>query len=116
MHMYHANTDMVSVCFLFPFLGEDMKKAIIGGLFAGLVALSSACSFTVPHFANPGDITEATKEGRASCGIILGLFRTGDCSITTAARNADIHEVMVVDSVEANYIFYVKSETIVRGK
>ena len=93
-----------------------MKKAIIGGLFASLVALSSACSFTVPHFANPGDITEATKEGRATCGIILGLFRTGDCSITTAARNGDVHEVMVVDSVEANYIFYIKSETIVRGK
>ena len=93
-----------------------MKKAIIGGAFACALALCSACSFTVPHFANPGDITEATKEGRATCGIILGLFRTGDCSITTAARNGDVHEVMVVDSVEANYLFYIKSETIVRGK
>ncbi len=93
-----------------------MKKAIIGGLFAGLVALCSACSYTVPHFANPGDITEATKEGRATCGTILGLFRTGDCSINTAANNGGIHEVLVVDSVEANYIFYAKSETIVRGK
>lgn len=92
-----------------------MKKAILAGLF-GVLALTSACTYTVPHFANPGDISQATKEGRGTCGIILGLFRTGDCSISTVAKNAGINEVMVVDSEESNYIFYIKSETIVRGK
>lgn len=92
-----------------------MKKAILAGLF-GALALTCACSYTTPHFANPGDISQATKEGRGTCGIVLGLFRFGDCSINTVARNAGINEVMVVDSVEANYVFYIKSETIVRGK
>ena len=91
-----------------------MKKALIV-LFAGAMALCSACTMGVPHSVNLGDLSQITKEGRSECSVILG-FPTGDCSIATAAKNGGLNEVLIVDQVVHNYIFVVKTETIVYGK
>ncbi len=92
-----------------------MKKALGAIILASMVAMTG-CSFNTPIQAVQGQISDATKVGRAKCGIILGLFRTGDCSIMTAARQGGINEVIVVDSVDSNYIFYISNETVVYGK
>ena len=96
-----------------------MKFRFAAALMLGLAMLGgiSACSYTRPLTVLPGDITTATKEGRGTCATILGMFRSGDCSVNTIANSAGIHEVLVVDVVETAYAaFYISSEVIVRGK
>jgi hypothetical protein len=96
-----------------------MFKKVAAALTLGAALLSgiSACSYTQPVYGNPGNIQEATKEGRATCGTVLGIFRFGDCSVGTIAKNAGINEVIVVDEVNSNYVgLYIGQEVIVRGK
>lgn len=87
-----------------------MKKIITSVLFASLAAMTFGCTAIVPVQANPGDITQATKKGTASCSRFFGL--SGDCSIMTAAQSAGITEILVVDQKVTPF----KIETIVYGK
>lgn len=93
-----------------------MKKVVLGAMLVGIVALTSACSFTRPMIANSGNVSEATKEASATCGRVLGIITFGDCSVGTIAKNAGINEVVVVDVHDSNYVFYQGMEVIVRGK
>jgi hypothetical protein len=56
------------------------------------------------------------KEGRASAYCVLCLFGWGDCSVTAAARDADISHVKMMNYEMFNiFIFYQRYTTIVCG-
>lgn len=90
-----------------------MKK--LGLLLIAATALCSACTMSVPHSTGPVDISNVTKEGRASCKHILG-FPTGDCSIKAAAEAGGVTEILYIDQTIHNYLFVITTETIVYGR
>jgi len=82
-----------------------MKKIVVlaalAGLFAGACAtyLPMGVIYTkveAPVAAGDGPV-KYTKVGKAEAQSVLGLIATGDASIQTAARNADIRTIKYVD-------------------
>lgn len=61
---------------------------------------------------------KATRTGYATCTGFLGVFATGDCSVSTAMENGRISKVHHVDSEVQTVLFGAYSEltTIVYGE
>ena len=79
---------------------------VMGGLYTKVDAPYSATANTVGQ-----------KVGTAFCTSVLGLIATGDCSITTAAKNGGITKVSHVDySTEAILGLYAKVTVKVYGQ
>ncbi len=104
-----------------------MKKIV---LLTGVVALLSGCAGgmspvgCVNAFISnvKGPITATNNTAISKTGVscaenILGLSASGDASILTAARNANITRVTTVDySTDGIYPFYGKTCVIVTGE
>jgi len=86
--------------------GVDMNAPVIGGLYA---------DYRAPHSVGTGAMPY--KVGTAECRSILGWIATGDCSITTAARNGGISQIHHVDYEFSQILQIVGTyKTIVYGE
>ncbi len=66
------------------------------------------------HAATPNKIA---KTGTSTCTSVLGLLASGDCSISTAAKNGGISKVSTVDYKVKNILgIYATTEIIVTGE
>lgn len=72
-------------------------------------ALYTNLKLPVTATANAGSVE---KTGTASCGSILGLFATGDCSLQTAMKNGNISKVSHVDWDANNVLGIVGNYTL----
>jgi len=102
-----------------------MKKVLLFTTLATLL-LTTGCAVrptqaliysdaTAPIHATNAD---ATKVGESDeCTNILGLFATGDCSISSAKRNGNISTVSSVDWKGTNILgIYSTGRTVITGK
>ncbi len=71
---------------------------------------------TSPYMATSAEAGSKVGESE-TCTNVLGLIATGDCSISTAAKNGGIKTVSTVDWKGTNILgFYSTGKTIVTGK
>ena len=76
-----------------------------GALFTGV---------KLPVSGNQG--ASGNKTGEASCMSLLGILATGDCSVSTAAKNGGITQVQSVDTRVDSILGIINSyTTIVKG-
>ena len=74
-------------------------------------------SSTQAPLSTEGNWEVGSKTGTASSTCVLGLYATGDCSISTAARNGDLKKVTHVDYAYENVIgIWQKATVIVHGE
>jgi hypothetical protein len=103
-----------------------MKKTLTLAALSTAAALTfSGCAMTVGAPATGFLMTNATgpgmaatshkivKEGRSTCKSILGVVASGDCSISTAAKNGGITKVATVDYEVSNILGIIASTTII---
>lgn len=84
------------------------------GLTAGL--LYSDMTGPVAATSAAGKYSRDSKEGRATCSNIFGLFSVGDCSVDAASRNGNISQIKSVDTKIWSILgIYTASTTIVKG-
>jgi hypothetical protein len=100
------------------------KLLAVPALFLSLTSCAMVTSpvsgFLYSSVKAPIDATSnaaSTKVGRAKCMSILGLFATGDASISTAAKSAGITKIHHVDFENFSVLgFYATFETVVYGE
>jgi len=102
-----------------------MKKTLTLAAMTAAAALTfSGCAMTVGSPATgfilnnskgPGGATDnkIVKTGTSKCQSILGMVATGDCSISTAAKNGGITKVATVDYDVSNILGIIASTTII---
>lgn len=106
-----------------------MKSFKVAAIAAAAAVTFSGCAMTVGspatgfilnsakgpgHAATPHKIM---KEGRSTCQSILGLVASGDCTISTAAKNGGITKVATVDFDVSNILgIFAKTTIIVTGE
>lgn len=93
----------------------------------GVIGLLTSCASTGPvggglyhgikYGINATSKTKGSKTGMACQSGFLGLFATGDASITAAKTNGEIKSVHTIDAESTNILgLYNKYCTIVTGK
>ncbi len=76
-----------------------------GALFTGV---------KLPISGNQG--ASGNKTGEASCMSLLGVLATGDCSVSTAAKNGGISTIQSVDFEATNFLGLIGTyTTVVKG-
>ncbi len=108
-----------------------MKKITLLSLF-GLILIITGCGYMAPVMPPQGgivtnikapldtDVEETdlgNKSGKAASISVLSLFAFGDCSISKAAKNADIKKVTHADYRYLNVLFiFQRFQVIVYGE
>ena len=105
-----------------------MKKMIAVMMLGALLAvLATGCATPVPFgmlytevkmpVGGSGPVPEDLKVGTSECKSFLGVFASGDASITAAKRSAGITEISYVDWEVENILGFVgKYKCVVYGK
>jgi hypothetical protein len=106
--------------------GFKMKKTLALATLSAAAALTfSGCAMTVGAPATGFILTNAkgpgmaatphkiAKTGTTQCQSILGLVASGDCSISTAAKNGGITKVATVDFDVSNILGLFATTTVI---